>query len=372
MATLLLSLPTEILHIIAEFSCDHDENEALLHFRATCRRVQAATRRAWVFEYFTFRKLEFSVTKLTQLKNVAEVPEFANAVTSIDIRGQCSEELRKSENAQGFLYPTRTMFMMKYAPLLACALQNLRNLRDVQFLTLGEANEASEDDSFITFSDIFAMVTLALQACGLRPRSLSNEPSDRCGSTGDFRVNDLSIMPTLKDCFSELESVEWILPETTKRRQAQETATHFAIGLSQMMALTTLELSFQTRWSIVFFKDIVEFIYLPQLKNVTLGALDCSTEDLNCFLLKHSDSLRSLQLYSFELLDGAIRDLLILLRGSFHLTGLTFDNVCVPNGTVNFPGVVTTDGMINIKGSREINNVLAKVLERVRFRPFDK
>jgi hypothetical protein len=87
MASSLDALPPELLSIIATFCVEvDDENEdPLLRLRSTSRTVQAGTRHAWLYQYFSERDIALTPAKLNQVNEVTSNSEFARIVTAISM-----------------------------------------------------------------------------------------------------------------------------------------------------------------------------------------------------------------------------------------------------------------------------------------------
>lgn len=161
MAASLESLPPEIIEIICDF-CNVCDKQSILHLRLTCRILQAASRRKWRDQYFTKRRITLDVPKLTELKEVASQPEFANTIKSIKIFSQ--NETDRFERRRN----------LKLGILLGLALQNLKP-RELTFWSREDIGDHAMLDQRgeIDVTDTFEFVLLAFEKCGIRLETIS-------------------------------------------------------------------------------------------------------------------------------------------------------------------------------------------------------
>lgn len=152
------SLPPELVEIISDFCTSADE-DSLLHLRAASRSLQVATRRKWRNHYFAARKVVLQNTKLEKLREITSHMEYAHTVKQLVISCVRDAELSACRPSQ---------------VLLESTMQDLRNLKMIEFIPAsGPLEDEERDDACdFDFSNTFGLILSAVQASGLRPRTL--------------------------------------------------------------------------------------------------------------------------------------------------------------------------------------------------------
>ncbi|KAK3719424.1 hypothetical protein LTR37_004281 [Vermiconidia calcicola] len=270
------------------------------------------------------------------------------------------------------------MPLLRCASLLTCALKSLGDLHEVLFLGLKidersawqlRACEDAPDQRVRDLSEIFAMVLFALDTCGICPKSLcNNHPGLMDMGIGVSNVGDLSSMLTIENCLSELESFNWSLLYDSTPIGTAKTARILAVGLNRMKLLTKLDLCFQSS-AVSIFPSIAESVFLPRLKDLWFSMLNCSTQDLSRFLLRHARTLRSCSLYGIDFRDSMFPTLLMSIRDHMKLETLNIGDIDAHDRSVDFLGTIDNGRCFKTHGHEKIRSDITKTLRSMRYIP---
>lgn len=304
MAPSLESLPPELLDGVAEF-CYADESDKeeniLFRLRSTCRAVEAGTRHVWRRKYFSHRYLKLETQKLEQLKTATAIPEFAEAITCLEVECRDNTKLHGTLNNGDVPVPSLSELLQPFEQSLRCAFRNLTSLATIYFNTLeSDTNDpwhAAERDT-VDFSASFATVLKAVQDCNIRPTTILARASDKVR----FGIEDCSMMLQLRECFSEVKELKlsFLFDSLLVNRPIDRTqlGQHLATGLNHFQSLTCLRLGFNWPDTVEIFDCVAATIFLPQLKVLRLWQLWCTCDALSAFLRKHARTLESCTLIS--------------------------------------------------------------------------
>lgn len=356
MAAIILKLPPELLHSIAECCegnhwIDYPGDEPLLQLRATCRAIEQATRREWLRKYFTYRYVMLDPVKLQQLRIVAQLPEFAAVITGLTVLS-LDDRMHTMLEQHGST-TTRHIHTLRCASLMAMAFQCLRNLETVEFSWREEnaaARIAGSDERWINFSATFANVMFAIQACGLQP-TFVNATSLCFGLANRGGIGNLSMLPQLKNCFSGLRRLRLsvitdtlILDDNT---DVERPGYYLIPALNSMTTLETLELELQcTVPGASAFAAIADNVYLPSLCDLTIARSGFGTRRLNQVLQRHSRSVKRVTVDNVRLTEAGnsdFRKLLEDMRDRLELHMLRMYSIRNRHGRIGFSGMEFMD-----------------------------
>lgn len=284
-------LPPELLTCIAEVVLDDEslQSHELLQLRSTCRTIEAAIRRTWVRAYFAVRSITMDSAKITELKQVVAVPEFASVTKELCI--DCDKAELSAES------------LMQISSPLSIALRPLQN---VETITFGPPPDFSYDELHsngimdIDFSDAFSIVLFAAQACGIQPQCIGVNTEDCQAFDANMRITNCRSMRLLPDCFTRLATIKLLVEVDEEIETLVDLATDLAGGLNLMQCLTRLSIDFPTPPSslelAIFFTELVDRVHLPSIMEIHVRSLFCLVSALTRLLIMHTTTLTKVKL----------------------------------------------------------------------------
>lgn len=371
MAASLQGLPTELLGFIAEYCCGlTNERQALLNLRLASRTIESAVRRSWIQEYFAHRNVDIDEFALESLMEVSDIPEFAREVKVLRIR--CKDDFKHHLDTDSSDTPQAPEGYERLCRMMYQAFRNFQGVETIEFVPNvdGIRDQCTDKgDAILDYGITFSYVLFIVQKCGLllhhiRRAGLEYHPCD-----AEFRMSAAVDLPAFTECCSDLKSFDTKISLEVDWDAVPSLAKAFATGFNGMASLTNLSLDFapSSNWAqkAIFFRELAQHTYLPQLATIDLGSASCFLREMTAFLSKHITTLTWLRLSDLDTFEMdmtiSVRAMLERLKEASLLEHLDIERFVVHGSgdkEVTFPNVhgVVVDEFENLDGYVMINH----------------
>lgn len=248
--------------------------------------------------YFTFRRLDLNTHKLTQLREIGNVPELAHAAETLKVRCKDGSIQLNSTDSEF----DESAELVHLSSMMALALNNFRNVKNIGFQPspdgVGDQYTQYYDLPIMDYSGSFSFVLLVVQACGICPQHICQYSCDKKDFEAEFILTECESMLRLSSCFSDLVRFDLSVRAHDGTQEELEFASNLANGINLMQSFTRLTLDFSHAEfednidSTLFFKDFAGALHLYGIVSLQLHRLVCDISDLTGLLIAHAKPLK--------------------------------------------------------------------------------
>ncbi|KAK3639605.1 hypothetical protein LTR56_012390 [Elasticomyces elasticus] len=397
MAPSLVSLPTELLEMIAEASAASGPDPVPV-LRMTCREIQQKLDRRFTEFCFAVRYVCLDERKLRELCALSKVSRLATQVEALVVLCRPAEDARYVVFHFGSGWSTWKEFDL--------ALQRLVNLREIDFtdMTMEKAREdrlmgRPRPYGELDFSIAFATFMLAFEKreTTLRAITCYGQRDEKMRSVRPVGLSDTESLLHLNSALVALQSltIKLLLPRYPRENGLDsgiKAGNDLCAALQNCPELNNLSLELSKgRDASAAFNLLATSALLPKLKRFDLWKSWCTIQDLTLFFSRHSATIQRCDLREVSMASHAgssgFNDMLEFMGKKLKLSHLALSYLKLGRCYVEFPAMSTVycddgpdaegwvmveiDERMRLNGHEEVQEGIARMQECVQFKNYD-